>query len=156
VSASNFARSSVNPSPKPFKCFVRLLKNILSISGITDFEWHSRFKTGRVSVGDDESSGWPSTGKTTENDEKIRELIHEDRHRIIHELVDTAEISNGICQDILTENLNMCPTAPSSQRNRKRYSTALTSTGLLKGGKKKKKNDWIAVYVPKETILKRG
>jgi hypothetical protein len=37
--------------------------------------------------------------------------------------------------------------------NHKRYSTALrkmTSTGLLKRGR----NDRIAVYVPKETILK--
>jgi transposase len=40
-----------------------------------------------------------------------------------------------------------------SKGNRKRYSTALrkmTSTVLSKRGK----NDWIAVYVPKETVLK--
>jgi hypothetical protein len=37
-----------------------------------------------VSVEDDESSGWPSTSKTTENVEKIRELIHEDRRRTNH------------------------------------------------------------------------
>jgi hypothetical protein len=43
----------------------------------------------------------------TENVEKIREHIHEDRHRTIHELADTAGISYGVCQ-ILTENLNMC------------------------------------------------
>jgi hypothetical protein len=40
--------------------------------------WLSRFKVGRVSV-EDERSGRPSTSKTTENVEKIRELIHEDR-----------------------------------------------------------------------------
>jgi hypothetical protein len=48
--------------------------------------------------------------------------------------------------DILKE----CET---SKRNRKRYSTALrkmTSTVFLKRGK----NDGIAVYVPKESILK--
>jgi hypothetical protein len=43
----------------------------------------------------------------TENVEKIRELIHEDCHQTIHELVDTAGISYGVCQEILTENLNM-------------------------------------------------
>jgi hypothetical protein len=32
-----------------------------------------------VSVEDDKSSGWLSTNKMTENVEKIRELIHEDR-----------------------------------------------------------------------------
>jgi hypothetical protein len=35
------------------------------------FEWHSRFKAGRVSVEDDEHSGQPSTSKMTENVEKI-------------------------------------------------------------------------------------
>jgi hypothetical protein len=35
---------------------------------------------------EDGHSGWPSTSKTTENVEKIWELIHEDRHRTIHEL----------------------------------------------------------------------
>jgi ribosomal protein S25 len=60
-----------------------------------------------VSVQDDEHSGRPSTTKTTENVEKIRELIHEDRHETIHELADTVGISYGVCQEILTENLNM-------------------------------------------------
>jgi hypothetical protein len=34
-----------------------------------------------VSAEDDERSGRPSTSKTTENVEKIRELIHEDHHQ---------------------------------------------------------------------------
>jgi hypothetical protein len=51
-----------------------------SLSQTALFEWHSRFKTGQVSAEDDERSGQPSTRKTTENFEKIRELIHEDRH----------------------------------------------------------------------------
>jgi hypothetical protein len=61
-----------------------------------------------VSVEDDECSGWPSTNKTTENVEKIWELIHENRHQTIHELTDTVGISYGVCQEVLTENLNMC------------------------------------------------
>jgi hypothetical protein len=35
------------------------------------FEWHSRFKAGRVSVEEDESSGRPGSSRTTENVEKI-------------------------------------------------------------------------------------
>jgi transposase len=66
-----------------------------------------------VSVEDDECSGLPSTSKTTENVEKIRELIHEDNCRKIHELADTVGISYGVCQEILTENLNTCRIAPS-------------------------------------------
>jgi hypothetical protein len=42
----------------------------------------------------------------TENVEKIQELIH-DHHWTIHELTDTVGISYGVCQEILTENLNI-------------------------------------------------
>jgi hypothetical protein len=72
------------------------------------FEWHSCFKAGWVYAEDDECSGWPNTCKTIENVEYIRELIHEDRRRTIYELADTTGISYRVCQEILTENLNMC------------------------------------------------
>jgi hypothetical protein len=72
------------------------------------FEWHSRFKAGRVSVEDDRHSGRPNTSIMTENVEKNRELIHKDHCRTIHELLDTVGISYGVCQEIITENLNMC------------------------------------------------
>jgi hypothetical protein len=68
-----------------------------------------------VSAEDDERSGQPSTSKMTENGEKIRDLIHEDRRRTIYELADTTGISYGVCQ-ILTENLNTRCIAPSSQQ----------------------------------------
>jgi hypothetical protein len=61
-----------------------------------------------VSVEDDKCSGQPSFSKTTEEVEKIRELIHKDCRRSIHELADTIGISYRVCQQILTENLNMC------------------------------------------------
>jgi ribosomal protein S25 len=51
--------------------------------------------------------GGPSTSKTKENVEKVRELIHEDRHRTIYELADTVGISYGVCRDVLPENLNV-------------------------------------------------
>jgi hypothetical protein len=78
-------------------------------------EWHSHFKAGRVSAADDECSGRPSTRKTTENVEKIRELIHKYCHRTIHELADTTGISYEVCKEILAENLYMCHISPSSQ-----------------------------------------
>jgi hypothetical protein len=53
-----------------------------------------------------------------ENVEKIRELISEDRCRTIHVLADTAGISYRVCQEILTENLNMYRIAPTRQRAR--------------------------------------
>jgi hypothetical protein len=87
-----------------------------SLNRTTVFEWHSRFKAVRVSVEDDESLGRPSTIQTTESVEKIRELIHEDCRRAIHELTGTVGISCGACQVILTENLNMRRIAPSSRQ----------------------------------------
>jgi hypothetical protein len=38
---------------------------------------------------------------------KMQELIHKDRRRTIHELVDTVGISYGVCQEIIAENFNM-------------------------------------------------
>jgi hypothetical protein len=60
-----------------------------------------------VSAEDYECSGWSSTSKTTENVEKIWQLIHKHHRRTIHELADTVGISYGVCQEIWTENLNM-------------------------------------------------
>jgi hypothetical protein len=52
----------------------------------------------------------------TENVEKIQELINKHHRQTIHELADTVGISYGVYQAILTENLNMCHFAPSSQQ----------------------------------------
>jgi hypothetical protein len=54
-----------------------------------------------MSIENGKRSGRPSTSKTTENVEKIRELIHKDRRRTIDELADTVGISYGVCQEIL-------------------------------------------------------
>jgi hypothetical protein len=56
-----------------------------------------------VLVKDDEDSGLPSTSKTTENVEKIRELICKDRRRTIYELANTVGITYGVYQEILTK-----------------------------------------------------
>jgi hypothetical protein len=87
-----------------------------SLSRTAVFESYSLFKAGRVSDEGNERSGRQSISKTTENIGKIRELIHEDRRRTIHELEDTVAISYGVCQEILTENLNMRRIAPSSRQ----------------------------------------
>jgi hypothetical protein len=46
-----------------------------SLSQTVVLEWHSHFKDSRVSVEDNKCSRWPSTSKTTENVEKIQELV---------------------------------------------------------------------------------
>jgi hypothetical protein len=60
---------------------------------------------------EDEHSGRSNTNKTTENVEITVELIHEDRRQTTHGLADTVRISYGVCQEVLTENLNMCSNA---------------------------------------------
>jgi hypothetical protein len=60
-----------------------------------------------VSVEDDEHSGRSSASKMTVPVEKIQELIDVDYHQAIHELADTIWINYGVCQGILTENLNL-------------------------------------------------
>jgi hypothetical protein len=69
-----------------------------------------------VSVEDDKRSGQPITRKTTQNVDKIRALINEDPRRTIHDFADTAGISYGVCQEILTEALSMRRIAPSSRQ----------------------------------------
>jgi hypothetical protein len=86
-----------------------------SISRTAVFEWHSRFKAGRVSAEDEKCSGRPSTSKMIKTAEKIQKLIHKDHHGTIHQLPDTTGISYGVCQEILTKNLNMHHVAPSSR-----------------------------------------
>jgi hypothetical protein len=82
-----------------------------SLSRTAVFEWHSRFKAGRVSIEDDERSGRQSISRTTENVEKNSRIQPRRRspnnpwarrHRWDH---------LWICQEILTENLNMLRTA---------------------------------------------
>jgi hypothetical protein len=55
-----------------------------SLSRTAIIDWNLRFKAGRVSAEDDKLSGRPSISTTTENVEKIRELVNEEGHRTIH------------------------------------------------------------------------
>ena len=41
------------------------------------YEWHERFKSSHESVEDDERSGRPSTSKTDENINKVREIFND-------------------------------------------------------------------------------
>ena len=43
------------------------------------FEWHKRFKEGREEVEEDHRSGRPSTSKTDENVERVRQKMRSDR-----------------------------------------------------------------------------
>jgi hypothetical protein len=88
----------------------KMLREVFGDSalGLTQtYEWFKRFKNGRMSVDDDERSGRPSTGTTTENVAEVREAILEDRRRTIHDVCDIVKLSCGTCQRILSDELDM-------------------------------------------------
>jgi hypothetical protein len=59
------------------------------------YEWCKCFKNGWMSVDDEERSGSPSTGTTTENVAKVREAILEDRRGMIHDVCNIVRLSYG-------------------------------------------------------------
>ncbi|KOC69241.1 Putative uncharacterized protein FLJ37770 [Habropoda laboriosa] len=69
--------------------------------------WFSRFKNGEMSIDDKPRSGRPSTARTHENVEKIREIIEKDRRRTIEEIVELLGVTLSSVQRILTEDLGM-------------------------------------------------
>ena len=90
------------------------------------FEWHSRFKSGQDSVKDEERSGRPTTSKTPETIARIEALIREDRRRTIREISTLVGIGYGVCQEILTEKLNM-------RRVAAKFVPRLLTTDQMKG-----------------------
>lgn len=71
------------------------------------FEWFGRFKRGEMSLEDQSRSGRPSTSRTDENIEKIRQKINEDRRLTIDQVSEETGVSWSSCQRILTEDLHM-------------------------------------------------
>jgi AraC-like DNA-binding protein len=71
------------------------------------FKWFAWFKRGEMSIEDHPHSGHPSTSRTDENVDKIREKINEDRRYTIDEISEATGVSWSSCQRILTVDLNM-------------------------------------------------
>jgi len=71
------------------------------------FHWHTRFKTGRTSVDNDEHTGRPTSCTTLETVARIQELIRQDRRRTIRDIAEEVEVGCGTCQRVLTEELGM-------------------------------------------------
>ncbi|XP_018058121.1 PREDICTED: histone-lysine N-methyltransferase SETMAR-like [Atta colombica] len=78
-----------------------------TLKKIAVYEWHERFKSGRESVEDDERSGKPSTSKTDENINKVREMLINNRKLIIRELAEDLNIAYGSIQDIVVNGLDL-------------------------------------------------
>ncbi|UYV63511.1 hypothetical protein LAZ67_2004387 [Cordylochernes scorpioides] len=71
----------------------------------TVFEWHSRFKAGRISIEDDPRQGRPTFQRTDENVQKITDLIKENPRTTLLELEQDTGISKTTIGRIVTEDL---------------------------------------------------
>ncbi|UYV76482.1 hypothetical protein LAZ67_14000575 [Cordylochernes scorpioides] len=73
----------------------------------TVFEWHSRFKAGRISIEDDPRKGRPKFQRTDENVQKITDLIKENPRTTLLELEQDTGISKTTIGRIVTEYLKL-------------------------------------------------
>ncbi|UYV67905.1 hypothetical protein LAZ67_5002460 [Cordylochernes scorpioides] len=73
----------------------------------TVFEWHSRFKAGRISIEDDPRQGRPKFQRTDENVQKITDLIKENPLTTLLELEQDTGISKTTIGRIVTEDLKL-------------------------------------------------
>jgi len=67
--------------------------------------WYRHFKDGRESAESDRRSGRPSTSRTPENVESIRDAINENRRLTVQELKKDLGIPRTIISQILAEDL---------------------------------------------------
>ena len=71
------------------------------------YECFKHLKNGWMSVNDDKRSGQPLTGTTTENLAKMQEAILDNQRQMIHDVCNTVRLSYGMCQQILSDDLNI-------------------------------------------------
>ncbi|XP_036620520.1 protein GVQW3-like [Trichosurus vulpecula] len=71
------------------------------------FDWHKRFKEGRDDVHDDARSGRPITHRTSENVEKVRDLVRSNSRLTVRMMAEKLSLDKETVRLILKENLNM-------------------------------------------------
>ena len=71
------------------------------------FEWRRRFKEGREKVEDDHRSGRPSTSRTDENVERVRQKVRSDRRLTVRMIADELGMNSERVWRIITEDLGM-------------------------------------------------
>ena len=69
--------------------------------------WHKAFKEGREEVTDEHRSGRPTTARTDENVQRVREVLSSDRRLSIQAIADTLNLSTFAVHGIVTADLQM-------------------------------------------------
>jgi len=57
------------------------------------FRWHKMFSEGRTIVEDEQHSGRPSTTRTSDNTERVRQLIRSDRRLTVKMIADEVNVN---------------------------------------------------------------
>ena len=71
------------------------------------FDWRKRFREGREDVEDDPKSGRPTTSRTNENVERVREKVRSDRRLTVRMIADELSMNSERVWRIITEDLGM-------------------------------------------------
>ena len=71
------------------------------------YEWHRRFKEGREEVEDDHRGGKPSTSRTDENAECVRQKVQSDRRLTVRMIADELGMNSERVWRIITKDLGM-------------------------------------------------
>lgn len=78
-----------------------------AMSKTRTYEWHKRFREGRDAVDDDDRSGRPSTSKTDDTVQKVRQRLDQDRRMSVRMLAEEIGVPKSVVHRILTEDFNM-------------------------------------------------
>ena len=71
------------------------------------FKWFKRFKERREEIGDDQRPSNPSTSKTDANNEKVSEIVRQNRCLNIRAVAELMNIDKKTVRQILHNNFNM-------------------------------------------------
>ena len=71
------------------------------------FEWHKRFKEGREEVEDDPRSERPSTSRTVDNVDRVKQMVCADRRLTVRMIAEELSINKDAVWSIITEKLEM-------------------------------------------------
>ena len=71
------------------------------------FEWHKRFKEGWEEVENDPRSGRPSTSRTADIIERVKQMVRVDCRLTVRMIAEELSINKDTVWSIITENLEM-------------------------------------------------
>ncbi|XP_026807898.1 protein GVQW3-like [Rhopalosiphum maidis] len=102
---------------------IKLAFGDVSLSRCVTFDWFKRFKEGRMSIEDDHRPGHPSSSKTNDTIDLVRNKIRNDRRLTVRKVANEVGISIATCHSILLDELGM-----------KKKSVRKISTKIVNGG----------------------